>query len=103
MNALVHTAPLYALGVLVWTVGEIAVLPVASTVVADVAPRHMRGRYQGASGLAFGLATCLAPLLGTVVFERFGSAALWSACLALGGAVAGGHLLLGPRLRTLSE
>jgi MFS family permease len=103
LNALFHTAPLYALGVVVWTVGEICVLPVLSAVVADVAPRHMRGRYQGASGFAFGLATCLAPLLGTLVFERFGSATLWLGTLALGGAVAAGHLLLGPRLRRLRE
>lgn len=99
LNAIVRVAPLYALGVTVWTVGEIFVLPVASSVVADLAPREMRGRYQGASGLAFGLAVCAAPPLGTLVLQRFGSVALWSGCLALGVAVAGGHLVLGPSLR----
>jgi MFS family permease len=99
LNAIASVAPLYALGVVVWTVGEIGVLPVASSVVADLAPRELRGRYQGAFGLAFGVATFLAPPLGTVILQRFGSAALWAGCLTLGGAVAVGHLLLGPALR----
>jgi MFS family permease len=99
MNAIASSAPVYALGVLVWTIGEICVLPVASTVVADLAPRDVRGRYQGAYGFSFGLATCLAPPLGTLVLQRFGSVPLWSACVALGSIVAAGQLALGPSLR----
>jgi MFS family permease len=99
MYALARSAPLYALGVAVWTLGEIGFLPVASAVTADLAPRDVRGRYQGAYGLSFGLATCVAPALGTQVLQRFGSVALWSGCLALGVTIAAGHLLLGPALR----
>jgi MFS family permease len=98
LNAIAGTAPLYALGVVVWTVGEIGVLPVANTVVADLAPSDLRGRYQGAYGLAFGLAVCLAPVLGTLALQRAGSVALWSGCLALGALVAVGQLALAPAL-----
>ncbi len=99
LNALARGAPLYAAGVTIWTLGEIGFLPVASAVTADLAPRDVRGRYQGAYGLAFGLATCVAPALGTLVLQRLGSVALWSGCAALGLTIAGGHLLLGPTLR----
>jgi MFS family permease len=99
LNALARTAPVYALGVVIWTLGEIAVIPVASTVVADLAPRQLRGRYQGASGLTWGLATMVGPPLGALVLQRYGSLGLWPACVVLGIAVAAGHLLLGPQLR----
>jgi hypothetical protein len=63
----------------------------------------MRGRYQGAYGLSFGVAAFLAPLLGTAVLQQLGSAALWLGCLALGLLVALGQLALAPRLRRLRE
>jgi len=101
LNAIARGPALYGLGVLIWTVGEIHLLPIANAVVADVAPPAMRGRYQGAYGLTFGLAGLVAPLLGTWVLQRFGAPALWIGCLALGIAVAGGHLLLAPHLLRL--
>jgi MFS family permease len=93
----------FGLGVLVWTLGEICVLPIANAVVGDIAPSDMRGRYQGAYGLSFGLAGFCAPLIGTSVMQRFGAASLWCGCLALGLLVAIGHLLLAPRLTRLRE
>ncbi len=35
---------------LIWTLGEIIYAPVASAYVADIAPEHLRGRYQGVRG-----------------------------------------------------
>src|SRR6185436_18594368 len=46
-NALVHRPWLYAVAVAVWTLGEVATLPLASAIVADLAPAQLRGRYQG--------------------------------------------------------
>jgi MFS family permease len=98
LNAIARTAPMYTLSVAIWTVGEIAVLPVANALVADLAPPDVRGRYQGAYSLSFGLAVCIAPALGTFVLQRFGSVALWSGCLGLGFLIAAGHLALAPAL-----
>src|SRR5205085_1131413 len=64
LNAVVRTPLFYALAVLVWTVGEMGVLPVANALVADLAPVELRGRYQGSYGFSFGLAVCVAPALG---------------------------------------
>jgi MFS family permease len=99
LNAVAGVVPLYALGVVIWTVGEIWVLPVSNTMVADLAPRDLRGRYQGAYGLAFALAMCAAAPLGTLILERLGSVTLWSGCLALGLTIAAGQLVLAPSLR----
>lgn len=99
LNAVVHTPALYALGVVVWTFGEMATLPVGTAVVADLAPAELRGRYQGANGLAFGLGSFVAPALGALVLQRLGSAAVWTGCLVAGLAVAAGQLALTGALR----
>ena len=66
--------------------------------VADLAPVQLRGRYQGTYGLFFGLAVCSAPIVGSLVLQRFGAAALWIGCLCAGVVLAMGHLLLKGRL-----
>ncbi|HKQ58347.1 MAG TPA: MFS transporter [Candidatus Eisenbacteria bacterium] len=101
LNAVARGPGLYALGVLIWSIGEIHLFPIGNALVADVAPAPMRGRYQGAYGLTFGMAALGAPLIGTATLERFGAPALWIGCLALGLAVAVGHLMLGPSLSRL--
>jgi MFS family permease len=99
LNALARTPPFYALGVIIWTLGEIGVLPVANAMIADLAPVELRGRYQGAYGFAFGLAVCLSPALGMLVLQRFGSVALWSGCLVLGVSIGAGQLALARTIR----
>ena len=103
LNVVAYGPFWYSLGVVIWTVGEIFVLPTANALVADLAQPGMRGRYQGAYGLSFGVAAFLAPLLGTAVLQRWGGAALWLGCLALGVLVALGQLALAPRLRRLRD
>jgi len=101
LNALAHAPALFGLGVVIWTLGEICVLPIGNAVVADIAPADMRGRYQGAYGLSFGLAGSVAPVLGTLVLERLGTPWLWGGCLVIGLAVAIGQLALEPALTRL--
>ena len=104
MNALHHSVGWYALGIVVWTIGEIAYLPVISTVPADLAPEALRGRYQGAYSLAWSVAAFVAPLLGAWGLARFGPRGVWGACFVVGLAVAAGQLAAGPaRKRRLAE
>ena len=86
-----------ALAVIVWTLGEIAFMPVAGAYVADVAPDHMRGRYQGAWGSTFGIAFVMGPTLG-LTFYSVSPTALWLSCIVLGG-VAAILVLTGPEAR----
>ena len=94
LNAFANDLPELALTVLIWTLGEIVYAPVASAYVADIAPEHMRGRYQGAWGLTWGLAYVFAPALGAAIFA-WSADGLWLICGVLG--VASALLLLAAR------
>lgn len=95
----------YAGTVVVWTLGEILNAPVSSAVVADLAPSHARGRYQGVYSVAWGAASFLAPLLGAWTYDTAGGTVLWAACGLLGVLAGIGQLLVAPargrRLSTL--
>ncbi|MFN8587206.1 MAG: MFS transporter [Candidatus Eisenbacteria bacterium] len=103
LHAPVTTALGFAGAVLVWTMGEMAVLPVANAIVADLAPVELRGRYQGAYSLSFGLAVSAAPAGGAYVLEHFGRVALWGGCAVVGLLVAAGPRALARRLTRLRE
>ena len=83
LTAWATDVPLLALTVFIWTIGEIVSAPSSQAYVADLAPPHLRGRYQGAWGLTFGLALILAPVLGTAAFA-VSPTALWLSCGVLG-------------------
>ena len=78
-------APLvYALSILVWTVGEIALSAVAPAVISDYAPPHLRGSYQGTFGLSWSISSFAGPVVGSYVLGHFGGTVLWTGCLGVG-------------------
>jgi MFS family permease len=92
--AIGRTASWYAMGVAIWTLGEILASPTSSSIVADLAPMHLRGRYQGVFMMSWGLAMFVAPTLGSYVLARRGGSTLWTACLAIGAVVSVGQLAI---------
>jgi len=95
---------LYLAGAALWTVGEVVGFPVASSLVADLSPVALRGRYQGAFAMIWGLSMGLSPIVGGQAMDRLGAPALWALCLGAGLAVAAGHLVAAPaRRRRLAE
>ncbi len=104
MHGLAHSAPAYAVAIVVWTLGEIANHPVASALAADLSPAALRGRYQGAFSLSWALAFFVAPALGGAVLAHFGAEIIWAGCFGLMVLVSAGQLRLGPaRRRRVSE
>jgi MFS family permease len=91
LTGFVHTIPLLAATVLVWTFGEMVYFPVAAAHVADVSPPDMRGRYQGAYGMSWGLGAVLGPIVGTTLFSH-DPRTVWVACFV--SAVTGAALIL---------
>ena len=89
----------YAACALVWTVGEMAFLPIVPTLVSRLAPDGLRGSYQGVYHGAWGLAKMLGPVLGGLVLAGSGAAALWLGAAALVALAAAGLAALGPALR----
>ena len=94
-NALGGSLWIYALSTSLWTVGEVIGFPTAATLVANLAPPELRGRYQGAYSMVFGLAFMISPLLGGELLGRYGGRTLWLTCLAIALAVAVGQLAAG--------
>jgi len=63
--------------VVVWTIGEMILLPSMSNFVAELAPADRRGEYMGLYSMAWGIAFAIGPWLGTFALERYGRVALW--------------------------
>jgi len=82
--ALTRTLPGVALTVVVWTFGEMTLLPAMAAYVADIAPPDRRGSYMGLYTMAFNLAFTLGPWAGMAALERFGAVPLWVGCFACG-------------------
>ena len=70
----------FALAVVLWTLGELGTFPIATTIVAAMAPASARGTYQGVYNVLWSLSIALAPLIGGAVIGRFGGRTLWIAC-----------------------
>ncbi len=99
LTAFVSTAFWLAVTVAVWTAGEIVTAGIAGTILARLAPPHLRGRYSGLFGFAWSVAAVLAPLLGGGLLEAGGPRVLWFTTGAIGLAATAGMLALGPAIR----
>ncbi|MER7912723.1 MFS transporter [Streptomyces sp. NPDC096068] len=88
----------YTVSVVVWSLGEVVVAGIAASVVADLAPAHARGRYQGAFGWTWGVARFAALTLGVAAYTTLGPAVLWWTALAAGTAAAAATLALRTRI-----
>ncbi len=66
------------------TIGELMVIPTASTYTANRAPETMRGRYMSLLALTWGAGSMVGPLLGGFLNDTFSPKAIW-----YGGGAAG--------------
>ncbi len=96
LTAFAETAWFYGLTVLIWTVGEMLNSPSNATLIAELSPGPLRGRYQGVFSLSWQLAGATAPILGGLVREHAGNTTLWLGCATIGGVMAVAHLVSGP-------
>ncbi|MEV0728871.1 MFS transporter [Polymorphospora sp. NPDC050346] len=96
LTAFAEVAWFYALTVLIWTLGEMLNSPSNSTLIAELSPSTLRGRYAGVFSLSWSLASFAAPIAGGWVQQNLGNSVLWLGCGALAGFVAIAQLLSGP-------
>lgn len=72
------------LSMVIMSVGELILMPTATTYTADLAPADMRGRYMSLFSLTWGIAQGIGPVTGGFLADTYGPPAPW-----LGGGVAG--------------
>jgi MFS family permease len=78
------------LSMVIMTVGELILMPTASTYVAQLAPADMRGRYMSISGLTWNIAYGIAPPAGGYLSDQISPQAIW-----IGGLLAGCSAFMG--------
>ena len=83
LNAFARTVPELAACIVIFTIGEMVAMPVASAYVSNLAPAHLRGRYMGVYGLNWALALIIAPGMGMKLLAC-NPTSLWFVCGALG-------------------
>jgi len=82
------SAPVIALVILLFVIGEMLWVPTSQAVVAGLAPPDIRGAYMGAYGSTWSVGWALTPFLGLQVRSAYGDATMWM-CVAAVGVVAG--------------
>jgi MFS family permease len=99
LNAFARTPLQFSLIVIVWTLGEMLHAAFASTIVSELAPSPLRGRYMGLFTMSFSSASMFGAPLGGIVLARSGGRALWTAILLLGMVAATLFALAGRGIR----
>jgi MFS family permease len=94
MYGFTTTYMMFAVAMIVVTIGEMVFTPFQQTLVASFAPEEMRGRYMAVSGLSWGIAFAGGPYLAGLLLDSASPNWLWVACGVLGGMTMFGYLLL---------
>ncbi|HEU5363799.1 MAG TPA: MFS transporter [Gaiellaceae bacterium] len=82
------SAPVIALVIMIFVLGEMLWVPTSQAVVAALAPADIRGAYMGAFGGTWSVGWAATPFLGLQVRNAYGDARMWM-CVATVGVVAG--------------
>jgi MFS family permease len=75
-------------GQVVFAVGETVWQPVSPALVNELAPEHLRGRYNALVGIVWAVSSAIGASIAGVFFT-FHAAKLWTVCLAVGAVVGG--------------
>jgi MFS family permease len=74
----------FLISMVIVTIGELMVIPTASTYTANLAPEDMRGRYMSILALTWGAGAMVGPLLGGFLNDNISPVSIW-----YGGGAAG--------------
>jgi MFS family permease len=102
LSAFVSAVWPLAILVVILSFGEILLAPVASTVVSDMAPESVRGRYMGVWTIVWSGGASLGPALAGAAMDGAGSRQTFAALIAVGLAGGVGFLVLGRRFPRLT-
>jgi len=103
MFGLVSHYALFALAVMIITLGEMMVVPTSQALAANFAPEEMRGRYMAVFGLMWMLPATIGPGLAGVILDNYNPNLLWYVGAVLCGAAGLAFYLLHVRLGAQSR
>lgn len=86
--ALGSAFPHFIAAMVVYTFGEMVIVPTATAVTADLAPQELRGRYMGMLGLTWSLGFGIGPVIGGLITDYLAPRALWPLTATAGLAAA---------------
>jgi MFS family permease len=89
---------LFITAMVVITIGEMLISPVAQATAARLAPEHMRGRYMAVLGFGFALASGSGTWLAGQVSNTLGFDWVWLLCGVLGTLAALGYIAMHYRI-----
>ena len=96
----INTFMLFAVAMVILTVGEMVTIPIANAVVASFAPEEMRGRYSFVYSNSWGISFAVGPYLAGLVLDNYDPNLLWYACGIIGMIAVLGFLTLHRSLQT---
>ena len=85
--ALGNAFPHFVAAMVVYTFGEMILVPTSTAVTADLAPADLRGRYMGMLGLTWSVGFGIGPIIGGLISDHLAPIALWP-LTALSGVIA---------------
>jgi MFS family permease len=70
--------------VVIWTFGEMILMPGSSAYAAEIAPPERRGEYMGLYTMSFNVAFAVGPWLGASILGKWGASTMWGAAFVSG-------------------
>jgi MFS family permease len=77
------TAGVFA-AVVLWTFGEMILMPGSAAYAAEIAPPGRRGEYMGMYTMSFNIAFAVGPWLGASILGKWGASTVWGAAFVSG-------------------
>jgi len=74
---IVGTFILFAVNIVIITIGEMIVVPTSQALVAGFAPEAMRGRYMAMAGLSWAIPSTIGPGLAGYILDNYNPNLLW--------------------------
>jgi MFS family permease len=78
-----RTAGVFA-AVVIWTFGEMILMPGSSAYAAEIAPPERRGEYMGLYTMSFNIAFAVGPWLGASILGKWGATTVWGTAFVSG-------------------
>jgi len=92
MYGFVSAYLLFMLAMVIITIGEMVIIPVAQAYVGEAAPENMRGRYSGVMGFSWMIPWMIGPLLAGLIMDNANPNWVWYGSAILGTIAALGFI-----------